>query len=53
MRCRSCNERAGGLKRLCSDCARLFALYEQHRGELGLSQLLDLEESWTVLGRDG
>lgn len=42
MRCRSCHERAGVLKRRCDDCARLFALYEQYRGELGLSQLLDL-----------
>jgi len=42
MRCRCCHDRAGGLKRLCDDCGRLFALYEQHRGDLGLSQLLDL-----------
>ena len=42
MRCRSCHERAGVLKRLCDDCGRLFALYEQQRGEIGLSQLLDV-----------
>jgi hypothetical protein len=42
MRCRSCHDRAGWLRRLCADCRRLLALYEQHRGELGLSQFLDL-----------
>lgn len=42
MRCRSCREPAGLLKRLCDDCARLLAIYAEHRGEVGLSQLLDL-----------
>ena len=42
MRCRSCHEPAGLLRRLCGDCRRLFALYEQHRGELGFGQFLDL-----------
>jgi hypothetical protein len=42
MRCASCGDSAGFLKRLCADCARVFALYEQHRGDLGLSQLLDI-----------
>jgi hypothetical protein len=30
------------LRRLCADCARLFAIYEEHREEVGLSQLLDV-----------
>lgn len=42
MRCASCHEPAGFLKRVCPDCARVFSLYEQHRGDLGLSQLLDV-----------
>ena len=42
MRCASCREPAGFLKRLCADCGRVFSLYEQHGGELGLSQLLDV-----------
>ncbi len=41
MRCRACHDRAGLLRRLCADCARLLAIYEEHREE-GLSQLLDL-----------
>lgn len=42
MRCRSCQNRAGLLRRLCADCRRLLAIYAQHRAEIGLSQLLDL-----------
>lgn len=42
MRCRSCQNRAGLLRRVCADCRRLLAIYEEHREELGLSQLLDL-----------
>ena len=42
MRCTSCLEPAGFLKRVCADCGRVFSLYEQHRGDLGLSQLLDV-----------
>jgi hypothetical protein len=42
MRCSSCGESAGFLKRVCEECGRVFAIYEQHRGALGLSQLLDL-----------
>jgi hypothetical protein len=41
MRCRSCQQSAGLLRRLCADCERVFALYERERGELGLSQFLD------------
>ena len=42
MRCRSCQQSAGLLRRLCVECGRVFALYERQRGEIGLSQLLDL-----------
>jgi hypothetical protein len=42
MRCSSCGESAGFLKRVCEECSRVFAIYQQHRGALGLSQLLDL-----------
>lgn len=42
MQCTSCHEPAGFLRRLCPDCLQVFAVYEEHRGELGLSQLLDL-----------
>jgi hypothetical protein len=42
MRCASCGDSAGFLKRLCGECGRVFALYEEHRGNLGLSQLLDV-----------
>jgi hypothetical protein len=42
MRCRCCQDTAGLFRRVCNDCRRLCAVYEQHRGEVGLSQLLDL-----------
>ena len=42
MRCRYCRERAGLLRRDCDQCRALVALYERHRGEVGLSQLLDI-----------
>jgi hypothetical protein len=42
MRCRYCRDRAGLLRRECDQCRELLALYERHRGELGLSQLLDV-----------
>jgi hypothetical protein len=42
MRCSSCGDPAGFLRRVCADCGRVFALYERHRGELGLGQLLDV-----------
>jgi hypothetical protein len=42
MRCRACHDRAGLLRRLCADCTRLLTIYEQHREQVGLSQLLDL-----------
>jgi hypothetical protein len=41
MRCRYCGERSGLLRRQCEDCGVLLDLYERHRGELGLSQLVD------------
>ena len=42
MRCIACREPAGLLRRVCGPCAQVFALYEQHRGEVGLSQFLDV-----------
>lgn len=42
MRCICCRESSGFFRRCCADCRRIFALYDEHRGELGLSQLLDL-----------
>ena len=42
MRCRYCRERAGLLRQQCDQCRVLLALYDRHRGELGLSQLLDV-----------
>lgn len=41
MRCRYCGERSGLLRRRCDDCTALLDLYARHRGELGLSQLVD------------
>ena len=42
MECRSCHAPAGFLKRLCADCAKAWSLYEQHRGDVGLTQFLDI-----------
>lgn len=41
MRCRTCGERAGWWRRRCDDCATLFGIYADVRGEVGLSEILD------------
>lgn len=41
MRCRLCADRAGWLRRRCSDCRRLWALWQTHR-PAALGELLDL-----------
>jgi len=42
MKCRYCQERAGWFTRVCQDCRRLLAIYEAHKGQIGLLQFLDL-----------
>ena len=42
MECRSCHAPAGFLKRLCEPCTEVWRLYEHHRGDVGLTQFLDL-----------
>lgn len=42
MRCLYCREWAGWFTRTCADCARLYAIYRTHRGQVGLGQFLDL-----------
>lgn len=42
MKCRHCRERAGWFTRVCTDCQRLLAIYDLHKGQLGLPQFLDL-----------
>jgi hypothetical protein len=41
VRCRYCGERARLWRRRCDECGVLLDLYARHRGELGLSQLVD------------
>jgi hypothetical protein len=42
MKCRYCQEQAGWFSRVCTDCQRLLAIYEAHKGQIGLLQFLDL-----------
>ena len=42
MKCSYCREQAGWFTTVCADCKRLLVLYETHKGQLGLLQLLDL-----------
>jgi hypothetical protein len=42
MKCRYCQERAGWFAKVCQDCQRLLAVYESHKGQIGLLQFLDL-----------
>ena len=42
MKCSYCQERAGWFTRVCQDCRRLLAIYEAHKGQIGLLQFLDL-----------
>lgn len=41
MKCSYCQERAGWFSRVCTDCQRLLAIYETHKGQIGLLQFLD------------
>jgi hypothetical protein len=41
MRCRYCAEYAGLLRRRCAECSCLLDLYDRHRGDIALSELLD------------
>jgi len=42
MKCSYCQEQAGWFTRVCQDCRRLLAIYEAHKGQIGLLQFLDL-----------
>ena len=42
MKCSYCQERAGWVTRVCQDCRRLLAIYEAHKGQIGLLQFLDV-----------
>jgi len=42
MKCNYGQERAGWFTRICQDCQRLLAVYEVHKGQIGLLQFLDL-----------
>jgi len=41
MRCRYCAEYVGLFRRRCADCRSLLDVYERHRGDVALSELLD------------
>lgn len=41
MRCRYCAEYVGLFRRRCAECGALLDLYERHRGDIALSELLD------------
>jgi hypothetical protein len=41
MKCRYCQKRARWFARVCQDCQRLLAVYEVHKGQIGLLQFLD------------
>lgn len=42
MTCRSCHRAAGFLRRLCPGCERAWSLYDAHRGNVGLTQFVDI-----------
>jgi len=41
MRCRYCGEYVGLFRRCCADCRSLLDVYERHRDDIALSELLD------------
>ncbi len=41
MRCQYCGEYVGLLRRRCTECGVLLSIYEQHREDIALSELLD------------
>jgi len=41
MRCRYCAEYVGLFRRCCADCRTLLEVYERHRDDIALSELLD------------
>ena len=41
MRCRYCAEYVGLFRRCCADCRTLLDVYEGHRDDIALSELLD------------
>ena len=41
MRCRYCAEYVGLFRRCCADCRALLDVYERHRDDIALSELLD------------
>ena len=42
MKCSYCQHQAGWFAKICQDCQQLLAIYETHKGQIGLLQFLDL-----------
>jgi hypothetical protein len=42
MKCSYCQHQAGAFAKICQDCQQLLAIYETHKGQIGLLQFLDL-----------